>query len=319
MHGLAVVDERQVVLVHCVQDELHTNEREDGRQAVGEVDEAVQQAVNEEVQLAQTHEGECGRGEHNVDGLGEAEDRGDRVEREEQVGTGDSDHDEHHGGHDALAVFDGEELVAVEVVAGLQVLLGEADHDVVGFVVAVAFGEFVLEQVTCGHEQNQAEDVEHPGEGVDNRRTGEDEGAARQNREDDTEEQDLLLILTGNAEGAHNDHEDEEVIDRESFFSDVACVEFGGGGGAVRHENVQAEQHRDADVNTRPDGRFLDGGFVRLTNVEHEIEGQQTRDDENSNQPLQPGNFHGEPFLWCAYRTTSLSRRPEWRSARFTG
>ena len=46
------------------------------------------------------------------------------------------------GGHDALAVFDGEELVTVEVVAGLQVLLGEADHDVVGFVVTVAFGDF---------------------------------------------------------------------------------------------------------------------------------------------------------------------------------
>ena len=63
-----------------------------------EEDDAVEQAVDEEVQLAQTHEGERGRGEHNVDGLGEAEDRGDRVECEEQVGTGDSDHDEHHGG-----------------------------------------------------------------------------------------------------------------------------------------------------------------------------------------------------------------------------
>ena len=49
---------------------------------------------------------------------------------------------------------------------------------------------FVLEQVTCGHEQDQAEDVEHPGEGVDDRCAGEDEGAARQDREDDTEEQD---------------------------------------------------------------------------------------------------------------------------------
>ncbi len=38
---------------------------------VGEVDEAVQHTVNEEVQLAQTHEGERGRREHNVDGLGE--------------------------------------------------------------------------------------------------------------------------------------------------------------------------------------------------------------------------------------------------------
>ena len=88
------------------------------------------------------------------------------------------------------------------MVAGLQVLLGEADHDVVGFVVAVAFGEFVLEQVTCGHEQDQAEDVEHPGEGVDDCCAGEDEGTARQDREDDTEEQDLLLVLTGDTEGA---------------------------------------------------------------------------------------------------------------------
>ena len=314
-----MVDERQVVLVHRVQDELHADEREDGCQAVGEVDEAVQQAVNQEVQLAQAHEGERGRSEHNVDGLGEAEDRGNRVEREEQVGARDCDHDEHHGGHDALAVFDGEELVAVEVFAGLQVFLGEANHDVVGLVVAVALGEFVLEQVTRGHEQDQAEDVEHPGEGVNDCRAGEDEGAARQDGKDDTEEQDLLLILTSDAEGAHNDHEDEEVINRERLFGDVARVEFGGGGGAVRHEDVQAKQHGDADVDTRPDGRFLDGGFVRLTDVNEEIEGQQASDDENSNQPLQPGNFHGEPFLWCAYRTTSLSRRPEWRSARLPG
>ena len=205
------------------------------------------------------------------------------------------------------------------MVAGLQVLLGEANHDVVGLVVAVAFGEFVLEQVTRGHEQNQAENVEHPGEGVDNGGAGEDERSTGEDGEDDAEEQDLLLIFTGDAEGAHDDHEDEEVIDRERFFGDVTRVEFGGGGGAVRHENVQTEQHGDADVDCRPDGGFLDGGFVRLTDVEHEVEGQQTRDDENSNQPLQPGNFHGEPFLWCAYRTTSLSRRPEWRPARLPG
>ena len=59
----AVVDERQVVLVQGVQDEFDADEAQDGREAVGEVDEPVQQSVDQEEQLAQAHQRERGGGE----------------------------------------------------------------------------------------------------------------------------------------------------------------------------------------------------------------------------------------------------------------
>ena len=55
---LAVVDERQVVLVHGVQDQLDADEGEDRREPVGQVDEPVQQAVDEEEQLTQAEQRE---------------------------------------------------------------------------------------------------------------------------------------------------------------------------------------------------------------------------------------------------------------------
>jgi hypothetical protein len=49
---LTVVDERDVVLVQRVQDQLHADEGEDRGQTVGEVDQPVQQSVDEEEQLS---------------------------------------------------------------------------------------------------------------------------------------------------------------------------------------------------------------------------------------------------------------------------
>src|SRR3712207_8893994 len=58
---------RSGVLVQGVQDELDADEREDRRQAVAEVHEAVQQPVDEEVQLAQAEQRERRRREDDED------------------------------------------------------------------------------------------------------------------------------------------------------------------------------------------------------------------------------------------------------------
>jgi hypothetical protein len=55
---LAVVDDRDVVLVQGVQDQLDADEGEDDGEAVAEVDEPVEQSVDEEVELAKPEEGE---------------------------------------------------------------------------------------------------------------------------------------------------------------------------------------------------------------------------------------------------------------------
>ena len=102
---LAVVDERQVVLVQGVQDQLDADEGQDRRQAVGEVDQAVQQSVDQEVQLAQAHQRERRGGEDDEDVLGQAEDGRDRVQGEQDVRAADGHHDQQHRGQDLLAVL----------------------------------------------------------------------------------------------------------------------------------------------------------------------------------------------------------------------
>ena len=93
-----------------MQDQFDADQPEDRREPVREEDQAVEQAVDEEVELPQAQQGEGGRGEDQVDVLGEAEDRRDGVDGEQHVGDPDrDDQDEqrrgvaaspHPGGHD---------------------------------------------------------------------------------------------------------------------------------------------------------------------------------------------------------------------------
>ena len=70
----------QLVGVHRVDDELGADEGEDHREAVGQVDQPVEQAVDEEEQLPQAEQREGVGGEDQVGVLGQTEDRRDRVD-----------------------------------------------------------------------------------------------------------------------------------------------------------------------------------------------------------------------------------------------
>ena len=83
--------------------QLGADEPEDHRQPDVEVDDALQQPADQEVQLAQAHQRERVRGEDDV-GVGrQPEDRGDRVQREDDVGHADRDDDEHQRGEHAAS------------------------------------------------------------------------------------------------------------------------------------------------------------------------------------------------------------------------
>ena len=86
-HVLTAVDERQLVGVQRVDDQLGADEAEDDRQPVGEVDQPVEQAVEEEEQLPQAQQRERVGGEDQERLLGQPEDRRDRVDGEEEVGA----------------------------------------------------------------------------------------------------------------------------------------------------------------------------------------------------------------------------------------
>ena len=97
-----------------VQDQLDADEGQQHGQPDRQVDQALEQPADEEVELTQAHEGEDVGGEDEVGLLGEPVDRGDRVEGEEQVGRPQRHDDDEHRRHQPLGALVDEELGAVE-------------------------------------------------------------------------------------------------------------------------------------------------------------------------------------------------------------
>jgi hypothetical protein len=164
---LAAVDERHLVLVHGVQDELDADEAEQDRQADRQVHQALEQAADEEVQLPQPHQGEQVGREHQVGLLGQTEDGGDRVQREQQVGGAQGEDDDEHRRDDALAVDPRDELGAcVPGLGGREAALDEAEEAVL-LVLLVPVAHALARELDGRVEQERAEQVEDPGELLD--------------------------------------------------------------------------------------------------------------------------------------------------------
>ena len=142
---LPAVDERQVVLVQGVQDELDADEAEQDGETDAEVDEPLEQAADEEVELPQTHQREDVRREDEVGLLGQAVDRGDRVEREEQVGRAQREDDDDHRRDEALAVLDDREMVPCHSLVAGKRLSTQSEEAVL--VVLVVVGLAALGQL----------------------------------------------------------------------------------------------------------------------------------------------------------------------------
>jgi hypothetical protein len=162
--------------VRGLEDELDADEAEDDGQADRQVDEAVEQPVEQEVQLPQAQQRERVGGEDDVRLLGQAEDRRDGVEREQDVGRADRDHDEQQRRGNALAVDAGDDLGAVVLARGRQDLLHELEQRVVAdlrLLVAVT-GE--LDRRV---DEEGAEQEEHADEGLDEGRAHRDERASQ--------------------------------------------------------------------------------------------------------------------------------------------
>lgn len=75
--------------------------------------------------LAQAEQRERRGREHDVGALGEAINRRNRIEREQDVRAADDDHYQQHRRHHPATVDAGKQLVAVVFIAGLEQLLGD--------------------------------------------------------------------------------------------------------------------------------------------------------------------------------------------------
>ena len=117
------------------------------------------------------------------------------------------------------------------------------DH---GVVLDVRVLVAVPEQLHRRVDQQQPEDQEHEREQRQQRGAERDEDRAHDQREHDAEGQHLVLVLLGHRERRHDDHEDEQVVDREALLDDVAGEVLGAELAAVRppHPGTERERRR---------------------------------------------------------------------------
>ena len=264
-----------------VEDELHTDEGEDHRETLREVDEALQQSSDEEVQLAESHEGERVGGEDDVRLVGEAVDGRDRVDGEDEVDEADRHDDEEHRRDEASAVLLHEQAVAVVLVAHREHATDERHELAVGGV-----GLTVREGLAVGEEEQQrAEDVEDPGEVLDERRPHRDERTTHDERDDDADHQHLLLVDLRHREPGHDDQEHEEVVDRQRLLGEVTGVVLAAVRPARDDTDADAEEEGEDDVEHRPAGGLPDRGRVGLADVREVFEDEEGDGHRDGDSP----------------------------------
>ena len=238
-----------------VQHELDADEGEDQRQAGREIDEPVQQPGDEEVERAQAEQREGVGGEDDEGLVGDAEDGGDRVQREQQVGGADRDQHDQQRRDEPPALVADRQRAAVVVVGDREALAGEPHQRVVldlRLLVAMA------EELHRREQQDQPEDQEHEREQLEQRGAEQDEDHPQDQRQHDPDDQDLLLVLVGHRERAHDDHEHEQVVDRQALLDDVAGEVLAAGLPPRDRPEDDAEADRDGDVEDRPQRRLAE-------------------------------------------------------------
>ena len=237
-----------------------------------------------------------------------------------------------------------EEVLAVEALRDREEPPGQADHDVP---VGVGLVRLQEEHLDPGEDQEGPEDVDDPGEALDELGAHRDHGAAHQQGAHDAPEEDAVLVERRDREEAeeHRDHED--VVDGQGLLDEVAGDVLDGGAGAVvvdgahpldrlgseRHHvggqpepepvvlvarvDEAGEGEAEGDPEGGPAEGLLDRDDVGLAVEDAQVEGQEGEHegDETDVHPDHPHSIGIRPWLFqrrCLYdpRCDEVVARP---------
>jgi len=144
-------------------------------------------------------------------------------------------------------------------------------------------------------QQQQPEDQEHERQLRQQSRPQSDEHCSQGQRGDDAEDEHPLLMLAGHSERGHYDHEDEEVIDRQTLLDDVAREVLGAVPPPHEAGEYQAEGHGHRDIQRRPRGSLPVANRVRAHRGQQQVQRQQRRDHTDRQRPADRRDHHCGP------------------------
>jgi hypothetical protein len=268
-----------------VQDELHADQAEDRGQAVAEVDQPGQRPGQQEVERAQAEQGEGVGREDEVRVLGDPVHGRHGVDCEDQVGGEDGDHHDGERGQGSPAGLPHGQPGAGVVVGDREEPAQQADRAHVPDVdLLVVAGAGVPEHLDRGGDQDRAEDEERAGERVQRGGADGDEHAPQDKGADDPVEQHPLLQRRRHRERGQQQHEHEQVVDRQRLLDQVAGEELGAALLAVPRPDPAGEAERQRDVERRPQRRLAQGHLVRAAG-QQEVDGDQAEHGGQGDRP----------------------------------
>jgi hypothetical protein len=270
-------------LVEVAGQHLHRDARQDDGQARLQVAELSRRPGEQEVQRPHSQQGEHVRGVDN-EGVGrDREDRGDRVDSEDHVRGLDHDQGEQQRGGQRAAPFADEKPLTVQPVGRGQDPAECPQHTAVPRLdVATA-----ARHLDRGEHQHGAEDIADRVELIQQRDTRHDERAAHDQRPDDAQHEDAVLVAQRDRERREDDGEHEHVVQRQALLDQVAeqvgLRDTAASPGPQDAAEAQADRH--------PDGAPDRGFFQRHLpgpRVQHEQVHGEHRDDERGERHPRP-------------------------------
>jgi hypothetical protein len=148
----------------------------------------------------------------------------------------------------------------------------------------VVAGAGVPEHLDPGGDQDRAEDEERGGERVQRGGADGDEHAPQDQARHDPVEQHPLLQRRRHRERGQQQHEHEQVVDRQRLLDQVAGEELGAALLAVPRPDPAGEAERQRDVERRPQRRLAQGHLVRAAG-QQEVDGDQAEHGGEGDRP----------------------------------
>mmetsp|Transcript_18077 Transcript_18077/g.41420 ORF Transcript_18077/g.41420 Transcript_18077/m.41420 type:complete len:233 (+) Transcript_18077:226-924(+) len=203
-------------------DHLETNEEEDERHRVPQVEERRDRFGEQQVERAQRHECEEVGGVDNERVLRDAYDGWDRVDSEDDVGDLYADEDDEQRCRLPNAAHAREELLAIVRVGRVHASPREPHHGIVLEIGLLLWPE----HLDSREDENQRKSEQHRPELSDNGDAGGNHHATQQQRREDTPLENPLGVLFRHPEIVEEHQKDEEVVDGETLLHQEAGEEI---------------------------------------------------------------------------------------------
>jgi hypothetical protein len=164
---------------------------------------------------------------------------------------------------------------------------GDEAHQAVLLEVLLLLAAFAR-QLEGRVDEEGAEDVEDPAEPRDRHRPDGDEDASHHEGQHDADEQRRLLQMSRDGQLAHDDDEDEEVVDRQRVLGQPAGEELAAVPGTGEVQDTQAEEDRGTDEERQVPRGLCHGRLVRAPTDDQHVH-QEERARHTDRRPPDPG------------------------------